>query len=116
MDCGQPGGGYFIIYYFVVTFFLNQIQLFFYILYFDNKGWKECSNNKQCAEGCVKRYLNRYASFCSLGNSCAALGRIHNGGPYGCGNNNTEYYGWLIARCLRREAPYEKIDTFQIPN
>ncbi|RNA32748.1 lysozyme [Brachionus plicatilis] len=83
LDCGQPGG-----------------------------GWKECSNSKNCAEGCVRAYMNRYSSFCSLGSTCAHMGRIHNGGPNGCANNNTEYYGWLIDRCLKRQAPYEKIDTF----
>ncbi|CAF1006915.1 unnamed protein product [Brachionus calyciflorus] len=83
LDCGQPGG-----------------------------GWKECANSKRCAEDCVRAYMTRYSSFCSLGSSsCARLGRIHNGGPHGCSNNNTEYYGWLIDRCLRRQAPYEKIDS-----
>jgi hypothetical protein len=62
------------------------------------------------------KFLKKKGSFCSVGNTCADLARIHNGGPYGCGSNTTEYYGWLIARCLRREAPYEKIDTFPIPN
>jgi hypothetical protein len=45
-----------------------------------------------------------------VGQTCPDLARIHNGGLYGCGTNTTEYYGWLIGRCLRREAPYETID------
>lgn len=47
---------------------------------------------------------------------CPDLLRIHNGGPQGCKAPHTEYYGWLIARCLRREPPYENIDSHPIPN
>ena len=64
----------------------------------------------------MKILSKQKGSFCSTGNSCADLGRIHNGGPYGCNNSNTEYYGWLIARCLRRESPYENIDNYPIAN
>ena len=37
VDCGQPGG-----------------------------GWKECSNNKKCAEGCVRQYMTRYGKLFDL--------------------------------------------------
>jgi hypothetical protein len=47
---------------------------------------------------------------CTTGNTCADLARIHNGGPYGCSAKHTEYYGNMIARCLKRLSPYENID------
>ena len=28
-----------------------------------NLGWKECANNKKCAEGCVRAYMTRYGIF-----------------------------------------------------
>ena len=34
-------------------------------------------------------------SLCPSGNTCAHLGRIHNGGPNGCSNKNTDYYRQL---------------------
>lgn len=52
---------------------------------------------------------------CTTGNSCQDLARIHNGGPYGCSAERTEYYGILIGRCLKRLPPYENIDSYQIP-
>lgn len=81
LDCGQPGG-----------------------------SWKDCSNDKVCAEQCVRQYMTRYGGLCSTGNSCADLARIHNGGPYGCSARHTEYYGNMISRCLKRQSPYENID------
>lgn len=90
IDCGQPGG-----------------------------SWETCANSKSCAEGCVKKYLKRYSSQCYADGGlarCQDLARLHNGGPYGCKAKNTEYYGWLISRCLRRESPYENIDTYPVPH
>ena len=80
--------------------------------------WKTCANTKKCAEGCVRKYMNRYGSFCDISGPhprCQDLARIHNGGPYGCKSNNTEYYGMMVGRCLVRLPPYENIDTFKIP-
>ena len=52
---------------------------------------------------------------CSTGSTCQDLARIHNGGPFGCSAERTEYYGILIGRCLQRLPPYENIDSYPTP-
>jgi len=54
-------------------------------------------------------------SMCATGMTCPDLARIHNGGPFGCSAERTEYYGILIGRCLKRLPPYENIDSYDIP-
>ena len=52
--------------------------------------------------GCVKAYMKRYGHICTKSISpltCEQVSRIHNGGPFGCRNDNTLPYWNKVAKC-----------------
>lgn len=63
--------------------------------------WRSCANNMQCAEGCVKAYMNRYGTYCTGGRTpvCQDYSRIHNGGPKGCTSSATVGYWDKVRAC-----------------
>ena len=72
IDCGKPGG-----------------------------SLTACAQNKACSEGCVKAYMERYASRCTNGRTptCQDYARIHNGGPTGCQKSATAGYWTKVSAC-----------------
>ncbi|CAF1013410.1 unnamed protein product [Didymodactylos carnosus] len=74
LDCGSPGG-----------------------------GWETCSANKACADGCVRKYMTRYAKKCvgSRTPTCQDFARIHNGGPTGCTKAATVGYWNKVNACYK---------------
>jgi hypothetical protein len=64
-------------------------------------NWRSCANNLACAETCVKAYMARYGTFCTGGRAptCEDYARIHNGGPRGCTNSNTNGYWDKVRAC-----------------
>ena len=65
------------------------------------ESFESCAASKACSEKCVRAYMARYASRCT-GNrepTCEDYARIHNGGPNGCKNSNTNGYWKKVSDC-----------------
>ena len=53
--------------------------------------WQACTQEADCSRACVQNYLNHYGGK-KCPNDCEGYARMHNGGPRGCRNSNTDVY------------------------
>ncbi|CAF1207806.1 unnamed protein product [Adineta ricciae] len=74
-DCGSPGG-----------------------------SLQACAADKDCADQCVRAYMQRYANRCTGGRTptCRDYARVHNGGPGGCKSASTIGYGNRVMSCYSK--------------
>jgi hypothetical protein len=62
---------------------------------------ESCAADKDCSDGCVRAYMDRYASRCTGGRepTCEDYARVHNGGPKGCQRSSTLGYWGKVSAC-----------------
>lgn len=65
------------------------------------ESFESCAASKACSETCIQAYMDRYARRCTKGRepTCEDYARIHNGGPSGCKNSNTNGYWARVSAC-----------------
>ncbi|VDP49298.1 unnamed protein product [Heligmosomoides polygyrus] len=78
--------------------------------------WNRCADDYTCSTQCVKSYVNRYKSHCtSIGeDSCEAMARLHNGGPFGCNKTSTDSYWNKIKMAWVRALKYNSLSHTKV--